>query len=213
MSLTYAQLTDAIQKYLETDEASFVSMIDIFINQAEERIVRDVQLPAFRRIQTSTIPGGEQYILLPTDFLAQYQLAMIDGSGNYHWLSFRDPGYVKEAYQDDSKTGVPRIYGLWDQDTIIIGPKTDGSYTAELHYLRKPESIVTAGTTWLGNNAEMALLNACLVEGYTYLKGDAELLGVYNSRYEIARDRLKNLGEGIAKIDEYAEGQHRQAIT
>lgn len=213
MALNYTELKAAIQDYLEVSETSFVANLDVFIRQAEDRILKDLQLPAFRKIKTATQGSGNKFMQLPSGFLAQYALAMISAAGVYSWLYYKAPEYINEMYQDDSLTGVPVMYGLWDDNTMIIGPRPDANYTAELHYLERPESIITAATTWLGTNAEMVLLSACVVEAYLYLKGEADLLQAYEVKYQSARDRLKNLGEGITKTDEFKTGQHSQAVT
>lgn len=210
MAFTYTTLKTAIQNYLEESETSFVGNLDVFIKQAEDRILKDVQLPVFRKIQTTTISSNTRFLSLPSDFLAQFSLAAKDGSDNYTWLLKKEPEFINEAYPDDSGStqGTPRFYGVWDHDSFILGPRSDTTYTMELHYFYRPTSIVDAvgGTSWLGTNAEMCLLNACLLEAYTYLKGESDLLELYNKRYEAALARLKNLGEGMRDRDTYRKG-------
>jgi hypothetical protein len=217
MALTYTQLKQAMQDYLENDETSFTGNLDVFIRQAEDRILKEVQLPVFRKIATSALASGNKYLSLPDDFIVHYALAAINASSSYTWLIQKEPEFIKEAYPDDSgsSTGSPKVYGVWDHDTIIIGPVLDATYTFELHYIHRPTSIIDSGdgTSWLGTNAEMALLNACLVEAYTYLKGEGELLAIYNQRYESARDRLKTFGEGLRQQDTVRRGMFTIQVT
>lgn len=202
--MNYAELTQAIQDYLETAETSFVSEIPTFVRQAEERVFRTVLLPELRKNATATVASGAQYIARPSDFLAVFSLALIDGGGEYYYLLERDVSFIREAYPSPSTTGLPRYYAQFDGDTssseghFIVGPTADAPYTAELHYYYDPPSIVTSGTSWLGDNAETVLLYGALVEGYTYLKGEADLIAQYDKRYQEALSQLGGLARRSA---------------
>lgn len=202
--MNYAELTQAIQDYLETAETSFVAQIPTFVRQAEERVFRTVLLPELRKNATATVASGAQYIARPSDFLAVFSLAVIDGSGEYYYLLERDVSFIREAYPSPSTTGLPRYYAQFDGDTasseghFIVGPTSDATYTAELHYYYDPPSIVTSGTSWLGDNAETVLLYGALVEGYTFLKGEADLLAQYDKRYQEALAQLGGLARRSA---------------
>ena len=211
MAWTFTTLKNALQDYLETTETTFVNNLPVIITQAEDRILKSVQLPDFRKNSTGSITSGTQYLTAPTDFLAPYSMA-VDNSG-YEFLLFKDVGFIREAYPSSSTTGTPKYYGLFKADSFILGPTPNASLTVELHYFYKPESITTAsaGTSWLGDNAESTLLYGCLLEAYTFLKGEPDLLQLYATRYEDALAKLKGLGEGYDTTDSYRSGAVRQA--
>jgi len=209
MAWTYTTLKSAIQDYLETTETTFVNDLGTIIIQAENRILKTAQLPDFRKNTTGTMTSGNAYLATPTDFLAPYSLAL-DNSG-YEYLIFKDVNFIRAAYPVSSTTGVPKYYGIFDDDTFILGPTPGSGYTAELHYFYKPESITAAssGTSWLGDNAELALLYASLVESYIFLKGEVDLMQIYEARYQEAVQQLKTLAEGYNTTDSYRGGAVR----
>lgn len=211
MALTYTTLKQAIQDYTESSETTFVNNLDLIIKQAEDRILKSVQLPDFRVNKTGNMTSGNQYLTMPTDFLAPYSLA-VDDSG-YEYLIFKDVNFIREAYPASSTSGTPKYYAIFDEDTFIVGPTPDENFTVELHYFYKPTSITASGdgTSWLGTNAESVLLYGCLVEAYTFLKGDTDLLQLYSVRYEDALSDLKSLGEGYSTTDSYRSGTVRGA--
>ena len=210
MAFTYTTLKQTIQDYLETTEATFVSNLPNIITQAEERILKEVQLPDFRKNVTGSLSSDNEYLSTPTDYLAIYSLA-VDNSG-YEYLLNKDVNFIREAYPVSTVTGVPKYYALFNESTIIVAPTPSSSFDVELHYFYRPESITVAasGTSWLGDNAENALLYGSLVESYTFLKGDADLLQLYMSQYADAVSRLKTLGEGYGTTDSYRSGAVRQ---
>ena len=209
MAWTYTTLKSAIQDYLETTETTFVNNLGTIISQAENRILKTVQLPDFRKNTTGTMTASNAYLATPTDFLAPYSLAL-DNSG-YEYLIFKDVNFIRAAYPVSSTTGVPKYYGLFDDDSFIVGPTPGSGYTVELHYFYKPESITAAssGASWLGDNAELALLYASLVESYSFLKGEPDLMQLYEGRYQEAMQQLKILGEGYSTTDSYRGGPVR----
>jgi len=210
MAWTFTTLKTAIQDYLETSDSTFVSNLPTIITQAEDRILKSVQLPDFRVNKTGTMTSGNPYLQTPSDFLAAYSMA-VDNSG-YEYLLFKDVNFVRALYPDESATGVPKYYALFDDASFIVGPTPNANFTVELHYFYKPESITTAasGTSWLGTNAESTLLYGCLVEAYTFLKGDPDLMQLYMGRYDDALAKLKSLGEGYNTTDSYRSGAVRQ---
>jgi|TARA_R100001129_G_scaffold176002_1_gene149570 hypothetical protein len=211
MAWTFTTLKSALQDYLETTETTFVDNLPTIIKQAEDRILKSVQLPDFRKNSVGTTTSGNKYLTCPTDFLAPYSLA-VDNSG-YEFLLFKDVNFVREAYPSGSTTGIPKYYAMFDADNFIMAPTPNANLTAELHYFYKPESITAAssGTSWLGDNAESTLLYGCLVEAYTFLKGEPDLMQLYATRYEDALAKLKGLGEGYDTTDSYRSGSIRQA--
>ena len=213
MAWTFTTLKNALQDYLESTETTFVSNLPVIITQAEDRILKSVQLPDFKKNSTGTTTSGTPYLTAPLDFLAPYSLA-VDNSG-YEFLLFKDVNFIREAYPSSSTTGIPKYYGLFDADSFILAPTPNANLTAELHYFYKPESITTAsaGTSWLGDNAESTLLYGCLVEAYTFLKGEPDLMQFYAARYEDALAKLKALGEGYDTTDSYRSGSVRQSRT
>lgn len=206
MAWTYTTLKTAIQDYLQTTESSFVSNLPTFITQAEERILRTVQLPDFKKNVTANVSNGNQYLAMPSDFLSQYSMA-IDNSG-YEYLLFKDTNFIREVSPDVTVTGVPKYYGIFDDSNFILGPTPNSNYFVELHYLYKPLSISVdpSGTSWLGTNAENSLLYGSLIEAYTYLKGDPDLMSLYQSKFDESLAQLKILGEGYNTTDNYRSG-------
>lgn len=210
--MNYSELTQALQDYLETSETSFVSNIPAFVRQAEERIYRSVQIPELRKNATATLTSGNQYLARPTDFLSVYSIAVVDGDGDYTYLYDKDVNFMREAYPNPTVTGVPKYYSQFDGDqtgvtqgNFILAPTPNAAYTVELHYYYDPPSIVSTGTSWLGDNAEAALLYGSLVEAYTYLKGDPDLLGLYTQRYSEAMRQLFGI-DIRSKRDDYRDG-------
>jgi len=210
--MNYTQLTAALQDYLETQETSFVSNIPTFVRQAEERIYRSVQIPELRKNATAATTSGNQYLARPSDFLSVFSMAVVDGSGNYSYLYDKDVNFIREAYPGPSTQGLPKYYAQFDGDHVgtegnfILGPTPNSNYTVELHYYYDPPSIVDTGTSWLGTNAETALLYGSLVEAYTYLKGDQDMLQLYTNRYNEAMLQLFGI-DLRAKRDDYRNGQ------
>ena len=211
--MNYSELSQALQDYLETQETSFVSNIPNFVRQAEERIYRSVQIPELRKNATAITTTGNQYLARPSDFLSVFSLAVVDGSGNYSYLYDKDVNFIREAYPGPTTQGLPKYYAQFDGDqtgvtegNFILGPTPNSTYTVELHYYYDPPSIVATGTSWLGDNAEAALLYGALVEAYTYLKGDADMLQNYRDRYAEAMSQLFGI-DVRSKRDDYRDGQ------
>ena len=210
--MNYTQLTQALQDYLESSETSFVSNIPTFVKQAEERIYRSVQIPELRKNATAATASGNQYLARPSDFLSVFSLAVVDGSGNYSYLYDKDVNFIREAYPSASTSGLPKYYAQFDGDqsgtegNFILGPTPNAVYTVELHYYYDPPSIVDTNTSWLGTNAETALLYGSLVEAYTYQKGDADMLQLYTTRYMEAMAQLFGI-DLRSKRDDYRDGQ------
>jgi hypothetical protein len=211
--VNYSQLVTLIQEYCESTEQSFVDNIPTFVQLAEERIYNSVQIPAIRQNSTASLSTGNQYMSLPSDWLSTYSLAVIDGDGNYEYLLNKDVNYIRAAYPSPTASGIPKYYAIWDADTMILGPTPDDDYTVELHYYFYPPSIVNVGTSWLGDNYENVLLYGSVREGYTYLKGDAEIMQYYEQKYQEAVEQLKRLGDGLDRQDAYRSGQVRVRVT
>lgn len=211
MAFTSTTLKQAIQDYVESNETTFVNNLNTIIKQAEDRILKSIQLPDFRKSSTGTLTASNQYLQTPADFLAAYSLA-VDNSG-YEYLVTKDVNAIRQMYPASSTEATPKYYGLFDDASFILGPTPDSNYSYELHYFARPVSIVDSvdGTSWLGTNAESLLLYGCLVEAYTFLKGDTELLQVYNEQYKNALSMMKNLGEGYNTTDNYRSGVVRTA--
>jgi hypothetical protein len=234
--MNYSELSAAIQTYTENNfptitlaDSSTVSsttQINRFIQQAEQRIYNTVQFPSLRKNQTGTITSGNKYLSAPTDFLSPYSLAVFTGSGPYTYLLNKDVNFIREAYPTPTDTGAPKYYALFGPTvsgstistdlTFILGPTPDAAYTAELHYYYYPDSI-TAGTattyTWLSENFDTVLLYGSLVEAYTFMKGEPDLIALYDGKYKEALALAKRLGDGLERQDAYRSGQYRQAVT
>ena len=206
MAWTFTTLKQAIQDYTQNSETTFVNNLSVIIKQAEDRILKSVQLPDFRKNSTGTTTSGNKYLSMPDDFLAPYSLA-VDNSG-YEYLLFKDVNLIREAYPAASTQAVPKYYAIFTDSSFLLGPTPNSNYSVELHYFYKPESITAAssGTSWLGTNAESTLLYGCLYEAYTFMKGDADMLQLYAGRYEDALAKLNALGEGYSTTDSYRSG-------
>lgn len=210
--MNYAALNQAIQDYCENTETSFVNNIPTFVKQAEYRIYRNVNLPANYTVATVTTTSSNKFLSAPADFLIQSELKITSGSDQIP-LIIKDQSFIRQAYPDESSTGLPKYYGLFDNDSFILGPTPDAAYSVEVYYYKIPTSIVTAGTTWLGDYADEVLLYGSLVEAYTYMKGDQDMLALYQQRYNEALVALKLQAEGRMTIDEYRDGVIRTPRT
>lgn len=200
----------AVQAYCESTETTFVAQIPEFVQSAEERIYNTVQIPAIRKNVTGTISSGNQYLTLPDDWLANFSIAVVNpDTGNYSYMLDKDVNFIRESYPNPSSTGEPQHYAIFDANTLILGPTPDQTYTTEMHYYYYPETIVTAGTSWLGDHFEMVLLYGTIREAYTYLKGEADLMAAYEAKYQEALALLKVLGDGKDRRDAYRSGQAR----
>jgi len=210
MSFTYAQLKQAIQDYTENDETTFVSNLPIFIRQAEERILKNVQLNLFRKNVSGSMTASNKYLAAPSDFLAPFSLSFVDSSGDHQFLLFKDVDFVQTLNPDATVTGEPRCYALFDVDNFILGPTPNSGYTVELHYFYRPNSLTAgadSGTTWLSENAELCLLYGSLIEAYTFMKGEPDLTANYEKRFVEAIAGLKQFGEAKETTDEYRVGR------
>ena len=220
--MNYAALVSAVSSYTEN---TFPTVdMNVFIKQAEQRIYNTVQIQNLRKNVTGITTASNKYLACPDDFLSTYSLAAISPTtGAYTYLLNKDVNFIREAYPKPTTTGSPKFYALFGpavvssvittELTFIIGPTPDAAYSMELHYYYYPESIVTASTTWLGDNFDSALLYGTLVEAYTYMKGEQDLITLYNDRYVQAIALLKNLGDGKQRQDAYRDGQVRTQVA
>jgi hypothetical protein len=208
--MNYSELVAEIESYTENQFET--TDINTFIEQAEQRIYNSVQLPALRKNVTGSLTAGNSYLTAPDDWLATFSIAVIDAAGNYKYLLDKDVNFIRASYPSPTSTGLPEYYALFDQNSFILGPTPDDYYTSELHYYYYPESIVTAGTTWLGNNFDSTLLYGSLLEAYTYMKGEPDVIAGYQKRYDDAMFLLKQLGDGKNRRDSYRNGQVRVPV-
>jgi hypothetical protein len=221
--VNYTQLSAAIVAYTENTSSDFAAQIPTFVQQAEQRIYNTVQFPSLRKNVTGTTSANVRYLSCPNDFLAVYSMAVIDGTGAYEYLLNKDVNYIRQAYPLPTDTAIPKYYALFgptvsgititNELSFLLGPTPDTAYSVELHYYYYPDSIVTASTTWLGDNFDSVLLYGSLIEAYTYMKGETDLLAVYDGKYKEALALAKRLGDGMERQDAYRSGQYRQAVT
>ena len=236
--MTYDELFAAIQSYTENQfpetyladgsAVSTTTQIDTFIKQAEQRIFNTIQFPSLRKNVTGTTTSSNKYLSCPGDFLAVYSLAVIDADGVYEYLLNKDVNFIRAAYPQPTDTDIPKYYALFgptttndatpvitDELSFILGPTPDAAYTVELHYYYYPESIVDAadGRTWLGDNFDSVLLYGSLVEANTFMKGESDMVALYEMKYKEALAMAKRLGDGMERQDAYRSGQYRQAVT
>jgi len=210
MSFTYDELKQAIQDYTENDETSFVNNLPLFIRQAEERILKNVQLSLFRKNVSGNMTSSNKYLACPSDFLAPYSLSFVNSDSDHVFLDFKDVDFVQSFNPDATTTGNPRYYAVFDIDNFVLGPTPDSSYAVELHYFYRPLSLTAgsgSGTTWLSENAELALLYGSLIEAYIYMKGEQDVMAQYEKRFAEAITGLKMFGESKEVTDEYRTGK------
>ena len=210
--MNYTQLVAEIQSYTENQFQT--TDINTFITQAEQRIYNAVQLPALRKNVTGTTTTGNKYLAMPSDWLATFSLAVINANNEYLYLLNKDVNFIRQSFPDTDSAfyAEPQYYAVFDQNTFILGPTPDSNYSMELHYFYYPESIVTAGTTWLGNNFSSNLLYGSLLEAYTYMKGEQDVINQYQKRYDEAMLLLKQLSDGKDRQDAYRSGQVRYPV-
>lgn len=225
--MNYTQLKAAIQSYTENYETEFESYIPTFVTQTETRVYNTVQIPPLRRNQTGTLTSSNKYLSAPADFLSVYSMAVIQNyqtsNETYTYLLNKDVNYLREAYPTANDTGLPLYYAIFgpsvssnvtsNELTFIMGPTPNTSYTVELHYYYYPESITTAGTSWLGDNYDPVLLYGSLREAYLYMKGEQDLIANVEAKYNEALGQLKRLGDGLERQDGYRSGQTRVRVT
>lgn len=216
--MNYAELVTAVQDYCENTFPT--ADMNTMIRQAEQNIYNTVQIANLRKNVTGTLTVGNKYLNAPGDFLSVYSLALIDGD-NYTFLINKDVNFLREAYPSTSalQYSTPKyyaifgpVYGLNTELSFMVGPTPDTTYGVELHYYYYPESIVTANTTWLGDNFDTALFNGTMLEAITYMKGEQDMVELYTSRYAQAITLLKNLGDGKQRMDAYRDGQVRNPV-
>ena len=208
MSFTYDELKTAIQDYTQNSETSFVNNLPVFIRVAEERILKNVQLTLFRKNATATTTASNQYLAAPSDFLAPFSLSFTTG-GDKTFLDYKDVNFVQTYNPDPTDTGAPKYYAFFDDANFLLGPTPDAAYDVELHYFYRPTSLTAgagSGTTWLSDNAEIALLYGSLIEAYTYMKGEPDMMQEYEKRFAESVIAMKNFGEAKEVTDAYRTG-------
>jgi hypothetical protein len=208
MSFTYAQLKQAIQDYTENNESSFVANLPLFIRVAEERILKTIQLSLFRKNVSATVTSGNKYLACPSDFLAPLSLSYTN-SGAQSFIDYKDVSYIQEINPNPSTTGTPKYYGQFDVDNFILAPTPSSSFAVELHYFYRPASLTAgseSGTTWLSENATLSMLYGSLVEAYIYMKGEQDMMALYDKRFNESMVGLKLLGEAKEVTDEFRTG-------
>lgn len=221
--MNYAELEAAIVDYTQNYEDTFIANIPTFVQQAEERIYNSVQIPALRKNVTGGTEIGNKYLSCPADFLSAFSLAVVDGTGAYEYLLNKDVNFIRAAYPSPADSGLPKYYALFgptvnssvitDELSFILGPTPDDSYVMELHYYYYPESIVTAGTSWLGDNYSPVLLYGSLLEAYIFMKGEQDVMTFYKGKYDEAVMQLNRLGTGLERGDAYRDGQAKIKVN
>ena len=222
--MNYTALTAAICDYTQNFETDFVANIPVFVQQAEQRIYNTVQFPSLRKNVTGSTTQDNKYLSCPEDFLAVYSMAVIDATGAYEYLLNKDVNFIRQAYPNpNTDKSIPKYYALFgptvagatisDELSFILGPTPDAAYNVELHYYYYPESITVAadGRTWLGDNFDTVLLYGSLVEAYTFMKGETDMLALYDGKYKEALALASRMGNGLERSDAYRSGQYRVA--
>jgi len=208
--MNYSQLTARVQ---DTVENSFTAdQLAHFTSLAEQKIYQAVQIPALRKNVTGSVTSGNKYLAMPSDFLYVYSMAVEKADGEYLFLLDKDVNYIREAYPSPSSSGTPKVYAVFDSSSFILGPTPDADYTVELHYGYYPESIVTAGTTWLSDNFDSVLFNAVLVEAARFLKFEQDVMANYEQMLASSLTQLKIFGDGKLRQDTYRSGQPRVSV-
>jgi hypothetical protein len=209
-----ANIADICENTFTADEYA------MFTKQTEQRVYNTVQLANLRKNVTGTITSGNKYLSCPDDFLSTYSIAVFSGTGPYSYLINKDVNFIREAYPTPTDSGTPKYYAIFGPQSanvtelsFILGPTPDATYSTELHYYYYPESIVTAGTSWLGDNFDSVLLNGALVEAIRFMKGEPDLVKLYQEMYVQSITLLKNLGDGKQRMDAYRDGQVRVSVA
>lgn len=223
--MNYAELSAAIQAYSESDEQTFLDNIPVFVKNAEQRIYNSVQLSYLRKNVVGSTTPSNKYLSTPSDFLSVYSLAVIKANGDYEYLLNKDVNFIRQAYPSASDVGLPKYYAIFGPTTtagsppaltnelsLIFGPAPDATYTVELHYFFYPESIVTAGTTWLGDNFDTVLLYGAMREAGVFQRQEPDVIANYEAKYQEALTLLKQLGDGKERGDAYRNGQARYPV-
>jgi len=218
--VNYTELAAAIRAYVENDFPDTVGsggmtsdeQVNTFIKEAEQRIFNTVQLLDLRKNVTGYCTAGNKYLSVPSDWLANFSLAVVDTNGNYEYLLNKDVSFIRQSFPNPNDQGLPYCYAYFDENSFILGPTPDDGYEVELHYFYYPPSIVDAGNSWLGDNFDSALLYGALLEAYTFMKGEEDVLKQYQARYNEAMAMLKQLGEGKNRQDMYRSGQVRYPV-
>jgi len=208
MSFTFTELKTAIQDYTENSETTFVNNLSIFIKNAEQRIFETVQLEFFRKNVTTNLTASNRFLAMPDDYLASYSLS-VTTSGSKNFLLMKDVNFIEDYNPNSSTTGVPEYYAAFTSDNFILAPTPDSGYQVELHYFYRPTSLTAgadSGTTWLSTNAPFAMLYGSLIEAYTFMKGEADIIQNYDQKFMQAIARLKDLGEAKQTGDAYYNG-------
>lgn len=226
--MNYAQLFETIKGYVENDfpntswtgsdgttpvTLTSTEQINTFIEQAEQRIFNTVQLLDLRKNVTGNCTATNKYLSVPPDWLANFSMAVVDDTGRYHYLLNKDVSFIRQSFPNPNDQSLPQYYAYFDENSYILGPTPDEDYVVELHYFYYPESIVAAGTSWLGDNFDSVLLYGALLEAYTFMKGEPDVIAEYQKRYNEAMTMLKQLGEGKNRQDMYRSGQARYPVT
>jgi hypothetical protein len=214
MAFTFTTLKTAIQDYTDNSETTFNNNLTRFILNTEERILKECQLDVFRRNSQGTTSASTKFLSKPTDFLAPFSLSVVSDSKN-EFLLYKHVTFLQDFTPDPTTTGVPEYYGDWNDETFLLAPTPNAALTMELHYFFRPDSITATadGTSWLGDNAELAMLYGSLVEAYVFMKGEPDLLTFYNNRYFESLQGLKRLGEGQQTSEEYRQDRVRREVT
>tara|TARA_R100001509_G_scaffold116647_1_gene71458 strand:+ start:243 stop:884 length:642 start_codon:yes stop_codon:yes gene_type:complete len=210
--MTYTELVAAIKSYTENDYTT--TDVNTFIKNAEQRIFNTVQLPDLRKNVTGTMTSGNKYFSLPSDWLATFSIAVINTDNEYTYLLNKDVNFIREAFPDTDSGffGKPEYYGIFDDETMILGPTPNANYSSELHYYYYPQSIVTAGNTWLGDNFDTALFYGALLEAAAFMKEEPDVVTQYTARYNEVMQLLQNLSDGKNRRDSYRSGQERISV-
>jgi hypothetical protein len=223
--VTYTQLVAAIKSYAENYETEFSANIPVFVTQAETRIYNSVQIPALRKNVTGVTSASNKYLSCPADFISVFSMAAVNTDGTYEYMLNKDVNFMRAAYPNPSTSGFPQYYSLFgptvasgtitDELSFILAPTPDNSYTVELHYYYYPESITTAadGRTWLGDNYDPVLLYGSLVEAYTFMKGEQDMMAYYEKKYQDALMQLNRMGTGLERGDAYRDGQAKIKVN
>lgn len=209
--MNYVELKQNIQDICE--QTFTEDQLAMFTQQAEQKLYATVELPALRKNQTGSFTLGNKYLTMPSNMLYVYSLAVIDGDGDYIFLLNKDVNFIREAYPSAASTGQPQHYAIFDQNTFLVGPTPNDNYASEIHFGYYPESIVTAGTTWLGDEFDSALLNGALIEAIRFQKGEPDMIATYEKLYVQAVALLKNLGDGKLRQDMYRDGQVKVRVA
>ena len=202
--MTYTELKQALQDYASNNETSFVAHINDFIDMTEKRIIQDANLPLQQN--STQLTANVNSSLLDVSAVAGYlsvDSLAVNVAGAYTYLDNKEEEYMRMAYPNPNTTGKPRLYNVYDHQTLKLSPTPDIAYLLELRYFSYPTSIVLSGTSWIGTNFPQALLYGAMRDVAVYLKEEPDIVAMHEAKYAEAMSQVKGFADKRSHVDSY----------